>query len=257
MSVPAFASTSTWSDRPRRVVVSGVTMTKGNPGPKVSGGPITSAGRCAAGSPGYALPKSTSQRSSIEAIGHRRSVRFGKVGRPNPGVGAELGKFGRHLMGEALPPESFGGISDRFDEGGPGRMAQLEEASVGVGVYTNGCGTHAASLHHACAIVYTSNRLPLIPAHIEHLTHRPPDREGLAHHFSSRGAGDSTMPARARGSRTPDPVQKLRIDSAHPADQSPRRGGEKSEDQQMPSAPPLEIPCVYWGCRRVRCQAWS
>src|SRR3990172_13190108 len=114
-------------------------MTKGNPGRKVSGGPITSAGRCATGSPGYGLLKSTSQRSSIEAIGHRRSVRFGKVGRPSPGVGAELGKFGRHLMGEALPPESFGGISDRFDERCPRRLAQLEGASVGVGGYTNCC----------------------------------------------------------------------------------------------------------------------
>ena len=52
------------------VVVSGARITNGKVGPNASGGPSTTAGRCDAGSPGWGLPKSTSHRSSIDAISH-------------------------------------------------------------------------------------------------------------------------------------------------------------------------------------------
>ncbi len=68
----------------------------------MSGGPRISAGRYDDGSPGYGCPKSTSQRSSTDAITHRRVVRIGKVCLPCSGVLAEL--LG-HSVGKALPAE--------------------------------------------------------------------------------------------------------------------------------------------------------
>ena len=81
-------------DRPRLFVVSGATITNGNELPKVSGGPRTRAGLTLAGFPGCGSPKSTSQRSSIEAIGDFGLCRISQIVLPGGLIlakGLELG----------------------------------------------------------------------------------------------------------------------------------------------------------------------
>ena len=152
--VPGVGSTSTWRERRRYVAVRGTTMTDGNPVPNAGGGPITRAGLCDAGSPGYGVPKSTSQSSSIEAIGDRSRLGLFQVGQPCLSIVPEFRDFGRNAMGEPLAAQRLGSVADGRSERDTGQLAHPHEPSMSIPVYPNGCGTHDLSIHYVYTVVH-------------------------------------------------------------------------------------------------------
>ena len=183
-------STTTWRERRRYVPVSGTTMTDGNSAPNAGGGPITRAGLCDAGSPGYGVPKSTSQSSSIEAIGDRSRLRLFQVGQPCLSIVPEFRDFGRNAMGEPLAAQRLGSVADGRSERDAGQLAHPQEAGVSIPVYPNGCSTHGSSIHY----VYTG----------ETRSNRPGTQPVQRVWF--RGSG---VPCRRRGTGCRAPLRRL------------------------------------------------
>ena len=121
-------------------------MTKGKPGPNVSGGPSTRAGRWCAGSAGKGSPKSTSHRSSTDAISDGRRFCICQIIRPGRRVPMECHEFARHLLSETLPAKGLSGVSHGLHQRRAAGRTQLEQRGVGLLVDSDRRRGHTYSL---------------------------------------------------------------------------------------------------------------